>query len=144
MKDTIKKITVSTMLLAFALTTPVSSTFAKDAGNELLAYSADYMPSIRGSAPSIVKLQADDGITNKNLKVNLSLRDSDVKQVLRMFADKAGLNIIFKGTVEGKVTMDLVNIPLNSAFDMVLTTSDLAYTLQDNTLIITKVMINQV
>ncbi len=138
MKDTIKKITVSTMLLAFALTTPVSSTFAKDAGNELLAYSADYMPSIRGSAPSIVKLQADDGITNKNLKVNLSLRDSDVKQVLRMFADKAGLNIIFKGTVEGKVTMDLVNIPLNSAFDMVLTTSDLAYTLQDNTLIITK------
>lgn len=138
MKDTIKKLTVSTMLLAFALTTPVSSALAMNAGNDLLAYGADSIPSIRGSATSVVKLQGDEGITNKNIKINLSLRDSDVKQVLRMFADKAGLNIIFKGDVDGKVTMDLVNIPLNSAFDMVLTTSDLAYTLQDNTLIITK------
>lgn len=138
MKDTIKKLTVSTMLLAFALTTPVSSALAMNAGNDLLAYGADSIPSIRGSATSVVKLQGDEGITNKNIKINLSLRDSDVKQVLRMFADKAGLNIIFKGDVDGKVTMDLVNIPLNSAFNMVLTTSDLAYTLQDNTLIITK------
>ena len=138
MKDTIKKLTVSTMLLAFALTTPVSSALAMNVGNDLLAYGADSIPSIRGSATSVVKLQGDEGITNKNIRINLSLRDSDVKQVLRMFADKAGLNIIFKGDVDGKVTMDLVNIPLNSAFDMVLTTSDLAYTLQDNTLIITK------
>lgn len=137
MKDTIKKFTVCTMLLAFALTTPVSSSFAIGAGNEKLAYSAD-MSVIRGAAPSVVQLRGDNGITRKDIKVNLSLRDSDVKQVLRMFADKAGLNIIFKGNIEGNVTMDLVNIPLNSAFDMVLATSDLAYTLQDNTLIITK------
>ena len=54
-----------------------------------------------------------------------------------MFADKAGLNIIFKGDVKGSVTMDLVNIPLNSAFDMVIASQDLAYTLKDNTLMIT-------
>lgn len=138
MKDTIKKFTVCTMLLAFALTTPVSSSLAMEANDSLLAYSADYMPSIRGSEPSIVKLEGDNGITKKNIMINLSLRDSDVQQVLRMFADKAGLNIIFKGDIKSKVTMDLVNIPLNSAFNMVLTTSDLAYTLQDNTLIITK------
>ncbi len=138
MKDTIKKFTVCTMLLAFALSTPFSSSLAMEANDNLLAYSADYMPSIRGSEPSIVKLEGDSGITKKNIMINLSLRDSDVQQVLRMFADKAGLNIIFKGDIQSKVTMDLVNIPLNSAFNMVLTTSDLAYTLQDNTLIITK------
>lgn len=137
MKDTIKKFTVSTMLLAFALTTPVSSSLAFSAGNEKLAYSAD-MSAIRGAEPSVVQLRGDSGITKKDIMINLSLRDSDVKQVLRMFADKAGLNIIFKGAIEGNVTMDLVNIPLNSAFDMVLATSDLGYTLQDNTLIITK------
>ena len=126
------------MLLAFALSTPFSSSLAMEANDNLLAYSADYMPSIRGSEPSIVKLEGDSGITKKNIMINLSLRDSDVQQVLRMFADKAGLNIIFKGDIQSKVTMDLVNIPLNSAFNMVLTTSDLAYTLQDNTLIITK------
>ncbi len=138
MKDTIKKMTVWTMLLAFSLTTPVSSALALGANGDLLAYSDDYMPSIRGSQPSAVQLQADGGITDKTLPVSLSLRDSDVKQVLRMFADKAGLNIIFKGDISGTVTMDLVNIPLNSAFNMVLSTSDLGYTLQDNTLIITK------
>ncbi len=139
MKDTIKKMTVWTMLLAFSLTTPVSSALALGVNGDLLAYSDDYMPAIRGSQPSTVQLQADGGITNQTLPVSLSLRDSDVKQVLRMFADKAGLNIIFKGDISGTVTMDLVNIPLNSAFNMVLTTSDLGYTLQDNTLIITRV-----
>ena len=137
MKDTIRKLTVSAMLLAFALTTPVSS-LAMGSTNDLLSYNADYIPSIRSSEPSVVKLEGDSGITKKNTVVNLSLRDSDVKQVLRMFADKAGLNIIFKGDIKDTVTMDLVNIPLNSAFDMVLTVADLAYTLQDNTLIITK------
>lgn len=138
MRDTIKKMTVCTMLLAFALTTPVSSSLAFGVKNDKLAYDTDYMPEIRGVEPSVVSLRGDDGITNKNININLSLRDSDVKQVLRMFADKAGLNIIFKGQFDDKITMDLVNIPLNSAFEMVLTTAELGYTLQDNTLIITK------
>ena len=88
----------------------------------------------------MLNLKGEVNITKRNIPISLSLRDSDVKQVLRMFADKAGLNIIFKGDIDGKVTMDLVNIPLNSAFDMVLETSDLSYVLEDNTLIITKPM----
>lgn len=134
MKDTIKKIMTAAMLLSFAVTTPVSALAA--ANGDLLAYSLDYMPEIRGSQPSVVSLEANQGITNKTLPVTLSLRDSDVKQVLRMFADKAGLNIIFKGDIKGSVTMDLVNIPLNSAFNMVMESQNLAYTLKDNTLLI--------
>lgn len=135
MKDTFKKFMTVAMLLSFSLTTPVSALAA--ASGDLLAYSADYMPEIRGSQPSIVSLDSQNGITNKNININLSLRDSDVKQVLRMFADKAGLNIIFKGDVKGNVTMDLVNMPLNSAFNMVMTSQDLTYTLKDKTLLIT-------
>lgn len=139
MKNTIKKLTVSMMLLAFSLTAPISSSLAGDTENDTSsAYEADFMSEIRGNESSIVKLEGDSGITDDNIVVNLSLRDSDIKQVLRMFADKAGLNIIFKGSIDDKVTLDLVNVPLNSAFNMVLTTSDLGYTLQDNTLIITK------
>ena len=138
MKDTMKKFTVWTMLLALSLTTPIPSVSALETESDAIAYSADYIPVIRDSQPTVVSLSAEKGITDKTLPVSLSLRDSDVQQVLRMFADKAGLNIIFKGDVKGTVTMDLVNIPLNSAFDMVLTTSDLTYTLQDNTLIISK------
>ena len=136
MKNSIKKFMTLAMLLSF-MTTPVATSLAVAADNELLAYSMDYMPEIRGSQPSVVSLNSPTGISKKNPPISLSLRDSDVQQVLRMFADKAGLNIIFKGDVKGNVTMDLVNTPLNSAFDLVLASNDLSYTLKDNTLIIT-------
>lgn len=137
MKDSIKKFMALAMLLSFSLTTPVSS-LAMAADGDLLAYSLDYMPEIRGSQPSVISLDTQSGITSKDITVNLSLRDSDIKQVLRMFADKAGLNIIFKGNIEGKVTLDLVNIPLNSAFNMVMTSQNLSYVLKENTLMIVK------
>lgn len=143
MKNTVKKLSTTMMLLVFALSNSLTASTAVGNFDDLLVftpnggYTAD-RPILRGLAPSTTSLKGEVAITQRNIPVNLSLRDSDVKQVLRMFADKAGLNIIFKGDVSGKVTMDLVNIPLNSAFNMVLETSDLAYTLADRTLIITK------
>lgn len=107
-----------------------------------------------------LKLEGDVSISKVNPKVTLSLRNSDVKQVLRMFADKAGLNIIFHNSVDvagansassstssssgeasntptgPKVTMDLVNVPLNDAFKMVMQVASLTYFLENNTLII--------
>lgn len=81
-------------------------------------------------------LSGDVRLTNKNDKITLSLRDSDVKQVLRMFADKAGMNVVFHSSVDGKVTLDLVNMPINDAFNLVLQVAGLNYYTQNNTLII--------
>ncbi len=85
---------------------------------------------------SDMTLSGDVRLTNKNDKITLSLRDSDVKQVLRMFADKAGMNIVFHDSVKGKVTLDLVNMPINDAFNLVLQIGGLNYYTQNNTLII--------
>lgn len=142
MKNTVKKLSTTMMLLVFALSNSLTTSCAVGNFDELLTfsnegYTAD-RPILRGTSPSTVGLKGEVTITDRNIPVSISLRDSDVKQVLRMFADKAGLNIIFKGDIQGNVTMDLVNIPLNSAFDMVLETSDLGYSLSDKTLIITK------
>lgn len=114
-------------------------------------------PALReNNQPTSLKLEGDISISKANPKVTLSLRDSDVKQVLRMFADKAGLNIIFHSSVDTasggsggsastgstsgasgpKVTMDLVNVPLNDAFKMVLQVANLTYYIDNNTLII--------
>lgn len=94
-------------------------------------------PVLRGaSQPSSLKLEGDISLTKGNPKISLSLRDSDVKQVLRMFADKAGLNIIFHDSVSGKVTMDLVNVPLNDAFKMVMQVTNLTYYVDHNTMIV--------
>ena len=87
--------------------------------------------------PSSLKLEGEILLSKGNPKVNLSLRDSDVKQVLRMFADKAGLNIIFHDSVTGKVTMDLVNVPLNDAFKMIMQVTSLTYFVDKNTMIVT-------
>ena len=75
-------------------------------------------------------------LIESNEKITLSLRDSDVKQVLRMFADKAGMNIIFHDSVSGKVTLDLVDTSLNEAFGLVLQIAGLNYYKQANAMVI--------
>ena len=89
-----------------------------------------------GVDSQVLKLDSSVTITDSTDKINLSLRDSDVKQVLRMFADKAGLNIIFHSSVDGVVTLDLVDVSLNDAFKLVLKITNLTYYLDDNTLIV--------
>ncbi len=85
---------------------------------------------------SSMLLSGEIKLTDSNENITLSLRDSDVKQVLRMFADKAGLNIVFHKTVSGKVTLDLVNTPINEAFNLVLQISGMNYYQQGNTMIV--------
>ena len=91
-------------------------------------------PDLRTNQETAIKLRAD--ISVSSAPITLSLRDSDVKQVLRLFADKAGMNIVFNKDVSGQFTLDLVDVPLSSAFDLVLGITDLTYIIQDNTLII--------
>ena len=84
----------------------------------------------------VLSLDSNVAITNNDTKINLSLRDSDAKQVLRMFADKAGLNIVFHSSVSGTVTLDLVDVSLNDAFKLVLQVTGLTYYLDGNTMIV--------
>lgn len=88
---------------------------------------------------NVIRLKADISITEADYPVSLSLRNSDVRQVLRMFADKAGMNIIFDASVSGTVTLDLVDVPLNTAFDLVLSIAGLSYVVEENTLIVSAV-----
>ena len=82
------------------------------------------------------ELNGNVQLSARNDKITLSLRDSDVKQVLRMFADKAGKNIVFHSSVDGKITLDLVDMPINEAFGLVLNIAGLNYYDQNNTLVI--------
>ena len=103
-----------------------------------LAYAQDAEPVIRTvQTIKSLDLSSDGQIQNGDSIVNLSLRDADVMQVLRMFADQAGMNIIFAQDISGKVTMDLVNITLQKALGLVTTTSKLRYGIQGNTMIVT-------
>ena len=158
-----KKVLAGSMLLAFTLTNcslPVLaygiSDYIADSANGILL--AEDMSGIRGFNSSSVardvfsgasyesgdvhkptetiKLRGDVSLTDKNIPVTLSLRDSDVTQVIRMFADKAGLNVIFAQDVSGSVTMDLVDYPINDAFDLIMEMNQLFYLVDNNTLIV--------
>ena len=126
MTKSIKKLIVLIMLTVFS--TPAC--FA--------VISRNVESTVKKPIDSSIKIDEDICISKVNPKINMSLRNSDVRQVLRMLADKAGLNIMFHDNVEGNVTLDLVNMPLNQAFKLVLQLSELNYFLESNTLIITK------
>ncbi|MBQ4645764.1 MAG: secretin and TonB N-terminal domain-containing protein [Candidatus Gastranaerophilales bacterium] len=81
-----------------------------------------------------LKLDAIPIISNSGSRINLSLRDSDLKQTLRMIADKGGLNIVFDKSVEGKITLDLNNVTINDAFIIIFKSAQLTYTLDGNTI----------
>lgn len=127
------KLIASLMLTVFMATNTVGAGFA---AGEYIGYNAG-RPSIRSAETgSTVSLRSDLHLLNGDTRVNLSLRDADVTQVLRMFADQAGMNIIFTPEVTGTVTLDLVDIPLEQAFNLVITSSKLYYDIQGSALII--------
>lgn len=164
MRNTVtKKILAGAMLLAFALTNSSTLVLASgitdyinnDVSGTLLAQDVTGIRGFNSSSvlPDVftgvsaqssqafkptenIKLRGDVSLTDKKIPVTLSLRDSDVTQVLRMFADKAGLNIIFDKDVSGSVTMDLVDVPLNDAFELIMEMNQLYYLIDNNTLIV--------
>ncbi|MCM1339613.1 MAG: hypothetical protein NC191_08085 [Muribaculaceae bacterium] len=133
MKSRIReKLIAGVMLSAFVITNSFTAGLALDDYN---GYGTQ-TPELRTEGYSSVGMHMEEGIPNGDSVVNLSLRDADVKQVLRMFADQAGMNIIFSSDIEGQVTMDLVDVPLSEALQLVVKTSKLYYDIKANTLVV--------
>lgn len=121
----IKRFLAAALLLTFSL----PSTLAYPSQGSYNSYN-------NLASDSATILSSSIRLSDKNDKIDLSLRDSDVKQVLRMFADKAGKNIVFHSSVNGKITLDMVDMPINDAFSLVLNVSNLNYYIQGNTIIV--------
>ena len=53
-------------------------------------------------------------------KLSLDFKDADIKNILRLIAEVSNLNIITGDDVTGKITMRLVDVPWDQAFDVIL------------------------
>ncbi len=95
-------------------------------------------PAVRTdyTTPNKINLAGNVNFNDNGQLITLSLRNTDVQQVLRMFADKAGLNIVFHSSATGTVTLDLVDVKLEDAFKMVMKMTDLTYVIKDNTMLV--------
>jgi len=58
-------------------------------------------------------------------RVTLDFKDADIDNVLRLFADISGINILVTEDVKGKVTIRLKDVPWDQALDIILTTHNL-------------------
>jgi type IV pilus assembly protein PilQ len=64
--------------------------------------------------------------------INFSLRDADLKEVLRTFAKISGLNMVVQPGVGGQVTVELTGVPWDQALEIILKTNNLGYELEGN------------
>ncbi|HEX7152358.1 MAG TPA: type IV pilus secretin PilQ [Thermoanaerobaculia bacterium] len=64
--------------------------------------------------------------------ISLALKDADIKDVLRTFAQLTGLNIAVDPGVTGQVTVDFVEVPWDQALDLILRQNGLTYVLEGN------------
>jgi len=64
--------------------------------------------------------------------LSLNLKDADIRDVLRTFADLTGLNMAIDPGVSGSVTVDFVDVPWDQALDIILRQNGLTYSLEGN------------
>lgn len=123
---------------AGAVTLAAAVTFGYAAVAQAQIQASITKPVLRSEYKDTGTISLDNSInlSNGDRKISVSLRDSDLKQTLRMIADKAGLNIIFHSSVGGTITLDLVNVTLNDAFKMIMQASDLSFFIDKGTLVV--------
>ena len=121
-----------------AITLALAVTFGYAAVAHAQIQASVSKPALRTEYKDSGVISLDNSVELKNgdRKISVSLRESDLKQTLRMIADKAGLNIIFHNSVGGTITLDLVNVTLNDAFKMIMQSSDLSFFIDKGTLVV--------
>lgn len=72
------------------------------------------------------------GVKYSGEPISLSLKDADIKDVLRVFHDISKMNIVVHPSVAGKVTVDLENVPWDQAMDIILKNNGLDYVYENN------------
>jgi type IV pilus assembly protein PilQ len=66
--------------------------------------------------------------------ITLTLKDADIKDVLKTFSVLTDLNIVLDPSVGGSVTVELRDVPWDQALDLILKINGLDYVLENNVL----------
>src|SRR5690606_1742592 len=110
-------------------TSGLFESMAYQSGNEYIVEivpraAAPVVAAAPGKAPAVGAV-ASAGGSNANVRysgkqVTFNFQDVPVRTVLQLIADESNLNIVAADTVQGNVTLRLVNVPWDQALDLVL------------------------
>ncbi len=97
-------------------------TFATNGEYEKLAYQAgtEYVVEISPKREEPKKRLASDPPVYSGNRVTFNFQDIPVRSVLQLVADVSELNIVVADSVQGNVTLRLVNVPWDQALDIIL------------------------
>lgn len=97
-------------------------TFATSADYDKLAYQAgsEYVVEISPKRVEPKKRLATDPPVYSGNRVTFNFQDIPVRSVLQLVADVSELNIVVADSVQGNVTLRLVNVPWDQALDIIL------------------------
>lgn len=91
------------------------------------------MPASSAGAPNYAALEVGELDTKYTGEpINFSLRDADIREVLRTFAKLSGLNVIVQPGVTGSVTVQFEQVPWDQALEQILKINNLWYELEGN------------
>ncbi len=76
-------------------------------------------------APASASTSSTAGVKYSGKPVTFNFQDVPVRTVLQLIAEESGLNIVAGDTVQGNITLRLINVPWDQALDMVLQTKQL-------------------
>jgi type IV pilus assembly protein PilQ len=67
-------------------------------------------------------------------EISLDFNDAEIRNVLRLIADLAGLNIVMGSDVKGRITIRFVDVPWDQALDVILQSQSLGMKRMGNVL----------
>ena len=99
-----------------------------------LVMAATASPRRRAVKPGPRSVPPVAGSLSAGETISLDLKDADLRDVLRTFANLARLNIAIDPEVKGSVTVQLNDVPWDQALDVILQVNGLGYVLEGNVL----------
>jgi type II secretory pathway component GspD/PulD (secretin) len=71
-------------------------------------------------------------------RISLSVQDADIRKVLKGLSIKKDLNIVISQEVQGKISVNVNNLPLHEVLDAIITINGFNYMKKDNIIFVTK------
>ena len=119
-----EKIQIDFPLLAVAKTVPKEAEIKSQESGARSQESKEVKPT-----EEVIQKEAE-AYTGR--KISLDFKDADISNILRLMAEISNLNIIAGEDVKGKVSLRLVDVPWDQAFDIILKTNGLGKVQEGN------------
>lgn len=84
----------------------------------------------------IINLKTEFNFFADDIKIDFAFRDLDVAAALRLLGKEGGKNIVVDSSVKGSINLDLRNVSLNEAMELVLMSQELESRISGNTIFI--------